>query len=163
MSTTITDERIAELRRYYGEQQTTSPWLTMEQEMIDRFGDVTRDLDWLHVDPERSKRESPFGTTIAHGFFTLSLLSWFVRNTGENVYPPGAIYALNYGFDRIRMIAPVRAGSRIRNNSTLLGIEPKDADRYIVKTENRVEVEGGEKPALIAEWLVMIVYPPAAA
>lgn len=155
-----TEQRIAELEKYYSEARSTSPWLPVEQEMINRFGEATGDLDWLHVDPERARREGPFGGTIAYGFWTLSMLTALVRKAGGSDYPPGTLFALNYGFDRVRLMAPVPVGSRIRSHSRLLSVEPRDNSRFLVKTENQVEVEGTEKPALIAEWLILLVFPP---
>lgn len=148
-----------QIAAYYGESEHTSDWLTVTQDAINQFGEATGDMDWLHTDPERAQRESPFGGTIAFGFWTISMLTYFCRQAFGRDYPDGAIYGLNYGFDRIRMIAPVPVGSRIRNHTRLLGVEDRDGGRYLVKTENRVEIEGTEKPAMIAEWLYMIVYP----
>ena len=143
---------------FYGDSVHVSDWFTVSQEMIDKFGEATGDMDWLHTDPERAKRESPFGGTIAYGFWTMSMLTYLCRQTQGKDYPEGALYGLNYGFDRIRMISPVPVGSRIRNHMRLLGVEDRGARRFLVKTENRVEVEGVEKPAMIAEWLCMFVW-----
>jgi len=143
---------------FYGESARASDWLTVSQEMIDQFGESTGDTDWLHTDPERAKQESPYGGTIAFGFWTISMLTYFCRQTFGKDYPDGVLYGLNYGFDRIRMLAPVPVGSRIRNEMRLLGVEDRGAGRFLVKTENRVEVEGVEKPAMIAEWLCMFFF-----
>lgn len=148
-----------QIRAFYGEAEHTSDWLTVSQETIDQFGQATGDMDWLHTDPQRARRESPFDGTIAFGFWTISMLTYFARQTFGKDYPDGALYGLNYGFDRIRMIAPVPVGSRIRNHTRLLDVEDRGNGRFLVKTENRVEVEGADKPAMIAEWLCMIVYP----
>jgi len=146
---------------FYGELAHASDWFAVSQEMIDKFGEATGDMDWLHTDPERAKRESPFGGTIAFGFWTISMLTYLCRQTFGQDYPDGALYGLNYGFDRIRMISPVPVGSRIRNQMRLMNVEERSPGRFLVKTENRVEVEGVEKPAMIAEWLCMFVYPDA--
>ena len=147
-----------QIASFYGESALASDWFTVSQEMIDQFGESTGDMDWLHTDPERAKRESPFGGTIAMGFWTISMLTYFCRQAFGQDYPDGALYGLNYGFDRIRLIAPVPVGSRIRNQMRLLNVEERGAGRFLVKTENRVEVEGVEKPAMIAEWLCLLVY-----
>ena len=148
-------ERIA---AFYGESEHTSDWLTVSQEMINRFGEATGDMDWLHTDPQRASREGPFGGPIAFGFWTISMLTYFCRQTYGRDYPVGALYGLNYGFDRIRLISPVPVGSRIRNHMRLLDVEDRGSGRFLVKTESRVEVEGVEKPAMIAEWLCLFVY-----
>lgn len=150
---------IDEIRAYYGEETRTTDWLTVDQSLINKFGEATCDSDWLHTDPERARRESPFGGTIAFGFWTVSMMTYFTRRAMGCDYPEGALYGLNYGFDRLRLLAPVPVGSRIRNHMRLLSVEERDAGRYLVKTENRVEIEAADKPAMIAEWLVMLVYP----
>ena len=150
---------VDEVRRWFAEKSRVSDWLTVHQELINRFGEATLDPDWMHIDPERAKRESPFGGTVAFGFWTMSLLSYFFRKTLGCEYPEGALYGLNYGFDRVRLMAPVEIGKRIRNHTKLIGIEDRGEGRFVVKTENRIEIEGEEKPAMIAEWLFMLVYP----
>ena len=149
---------IETIRSYYGEGDRVSDWFTVAQSLIDKFGESTRDSDWLHTDPERAKRDSPFGGTIAFGFWTLSMLTYFVRQTQGGDYPPGALFGLNYGFDRVRLMAPVPVGSRIRCRSRFVGVQEREPGRYLVKTEQAIEVEGTGKPALVAEWLVMLVY-----
>lgn len=146
-----------ELASFYGHDVRTSEWIEVTQEDIDRFGQATHDLDWMHVDPERSERESPFGGTIAFGFWTLAMLTHFVRDTIGADYPPGVAYGFNYGFDRVRLMAPVPVGSRIRNHCQVKSIAEKAPGRYLVTMENRVEIEGHEKPALVADWLTMMV------
>jgi acyl dehydratase len=156
----VTDNNTVEdVRKWFAEESRVSDWLTVHQELIDRFSEATLDPDWMHVDPERAKRESPFGGTVAFGFWTMSLLSYFFRKTLGRQYPEGALYGLNYGFDRVRLMAPVRVGKRIRSHTTLIDIEDRGEGRYVVKTENRIEIEGEEKPAMVAEWLFMLVYP----
>lgn len=145
------------IRSYYGDEPRVSDWLTVTQDVIDRFGAATLDSDWLHTDPARARQESPFGGTIAFGFWTVAMLTYFARQTLGSDYPPGVRYGLNYGFDRLRLLSPVRVGRRIRNTSRLLEIENRGERRFLVKTENRIEIEGEEKPAMIAEWLVMLV------
>ena len=150
---------VEDVRRAYAKQPEVSEWLTVDQARIDQFGQSTLDSDWLHVDPERAKRDGPYGGTIAFGFWTLSMLTYFARNAGGRDYPEGALYGLNYGFDRVRLIAPVRVGARIRNRSRVLDVEDRGEGRFLVKTENTIEIEGEGKPALVAEWLFMLVYP----
>jgi acyl dehydratase len=125
----------------------------MNQQRIDQFAECTEDHQWIHVDAERAKRDSPLGTTIAHGYLTLAMLA---PSTFEVVVKPAGIsQALNYGLDRVRFIAPVRAGSRVRNRIKLLAAEDKGGGRMLLTTENTIEIEGEAKPALIATALVM--------
>jgi len=127
--------------------------------MIDKFGESTGDMDWMHTDPERAKRDGPFGGTIAFGFWTISMLTYFGRQILEKDYPGDALYGLNYGFDRIRLIAPIRVGKRIRCSIRLIDVTERQADRYLVKAEYKIEVEDEEKPAMVAEWLFLLVFP----
>jgi acyl dehydratase len=143
------------LREWVGRELGVSDWLTVDQDRIDGFAACTDDRQWIHVDVERAKRESPFGTTVAHGFLTLSLLARFNHEVGGA--PSGVREALNYGLDRVRFMAPVRAGARIRDRIVLLAIEEKGPGRLLVKTQHTIEVEGESKPAMVAESLVMIL------
>lgn len=127
--------------------------------MIDKFGESTGDMDWMHTDPERAKRDSPFGGTVAFGFWTISMLTYFGRQILEKDYPGDALYGLNYGFDRIRLIAPIRVGKKIRCSIRLIDVTERQADRYLVKAEYQIEVEDEEKPAMVAEWLFLLVFP----
>ena len=131
----------------------------VDQKLMDEFGAATLDPDWMHLDPDRAAREGPFDGTVAFGFWTMSMLSYLVRSASGHEYPEGASYGLNYGFDRVRLMSPVPVGSRIRNHSRLLDVEDRGGGRFVVKTENRVEIEGVEKPAMIADWLVLLFYP----
>jgi acyl dehydratase len=138
---------------FIGKELGVSDWVTMGQDRIDQFAECTGDHQWIHVDPERARRESPFGTTVAHGYLTLAMLapSFF-----EVVAKPARIsQAVNYGLDRVRFIAPVRSGFRIRNRIKLLAAEKKGDGRVLLTTENTIEIEGEGKPALIASALVM--------
>ncbi|MEM9728349.1 MAG: MaoC family dehydratase [Myxococcota bacterium] len=146
-----------ELESFYEEAARTSRWIEVTQDDIDQFGRATHDHDWMHMDPDRSRRESPFGGTIAFGFWTLSLLTHLVRDTLGADYPPGILYGFNYGFDRVRLMAPVPVGSRIRNHCQLKSIVEKDDGRFLVTTENRIEIENQDKPALVADWVTMLV------
>lgn len=128
----------------------TSEWFTVTQEDITGFGRATHDMDRMHVDPAWARENGPFGGTIAFGFFTLSLLTYFSHNTmkweslGE---------ALNYGLNRVRFIEPVPVGARIRGVFTLKSAERRENGNELITFDCRVEIEGKEKPALIAEWL----------
>lgn len=139
-----------ELRSQVGREIGVSEWHEVTQEQIDRFAGITGDDQWIHCDVERARRESPYGTTIAHGFLTVSLLSRFAR---EAVPIEGAFkMRINYGFNRLRFTGAVPAGSRIRGRFTLNSIKDVEGGVEIAWGVS-VEVEGREKPALAAEWL----------
>ena len=126
-----------------------SPWVTITQDDLDRFADVTRDHDPMHVDPVWAAQTGPFGTTVAFGFLTLSLITHFSHQVQG--WPAGG-YALNYGFDRVRFVTPVPVGARVRGHFTLMSSEPRQ-DATLTRTAVTVEVEGHDKPAVVAEWL----------
>lgn len=128
-----------------------SDWLTLDQAMIDRFADATMDWQHIHVDPERA-RGTRFGGTIAHGFLVLSLLSYLEEKTTA-VRLPDIKVGVNYGFDRVRFVSPVRAGSRIRSVSTLKSVKEKNPGHFEQTQDISVEVEGQEKPAVVATWV----------
>jgi acyl dehydratase len=137
---------IEELKSLTGKEVGVSDWLTVTQEMIDRFADVTGDHQWIHVDRERAKRETPFGSTIAHGFLTVSLLPQLSQQT---ITVQGDFkMRINYGFNRLRFVSPVRAGSKIRARFTAQSVMDNEVTWLVT-----VEVEGQEKPAVVAEWL----------
>ena len=138
-----------------GQELGVSDWLIVDQERINQFADCTGDHQWIHVDVERAKRESPFGTTIAHGYLTLSLLPLLQASAG--IKPVGAKAAINYGLDRARFIAPVPAGARIRDRIVLAAVDDKGGGRILLTTRHTVEIEGQEKPAMIAETLTMFM------
>jgi acyl dehydratase len=137
------------LKTFVGKEIGTSEWVRVTQERIDRFADATEDRQWIHVDRERAK-ESPFGTTIAHGFLTLSLISYLM---GQAVRVRGVRLTINYGLNRVRFPAPVREGSRIRGHFTLLSFTQHD-DALEAVFGCSVESEGNEKPCCVAEWVV---------
>jgi acyl dehydratase len=149
---------IERLWEFYGRGDRVSEWLRVEQEDIDRFAIATRDPDWMHIDPERARREGPFDGTIAFGFWTISMLTYLTRSTLGGDYPPGVRYGFNYGFDRCRLMAPVPVGGRIRDRFRVVDIEDRGEGRFLVRTENTIEIEGEEKPAMVAIWLGMVVY-----
>jgi len=143
---------IEELQSAVGEHLGYSDWLTVDQERIDAFADATGDHQWIHVDPERAAT-GPFGSTIAHGFLTLSLMPIF----GSQVYRiDGLKAALNYGVDKVRFPAPVPVGSRLRGGVQLKALTPI-ALGYQMATTVTIELEGSEKPACIIEMLVVLV------
>jgi acyl dehydratase len=138
------------LRELAGQEVGTSEWTPVSQARIQAFADATGDQQWIHVDPERARAETPFGGTIAHGFLTLSLLSVLVQNT---LAIGGVRMAINYGLNRVRFVSPVPAGARIRARIALG--EVADVDGGVQATWTiTVEREGQEKPCLVAEWLV---------
>jgi len=146
---------LAAVKDFVGKELGVSDWLTVDQERIDEFARCTGDHQWIHVDVERARRESPFGTTIAHGYLTLSLLPAMQFSVGT--LPGGVKAALNYGADKIRFITPVKAGARIRDRVTLIGAEDKGGGRVLTTTRHTVEIEGEEKPALVADTLAMLI------
>ena len=154
----MTELPVAELGAHVGREVGVSPWKAVTQEMIDQFADTTGDHQWIHVDRARAAAESPSKTTIAHGFLTLSLISTLLR---ETVTPTGLRMAINYGLNRVRFVAPVPSGSRIRGRFTLTYIE--DAGGAVQATWTAtLEREGGEKPVCVAEWLVRYYPAPSA-
>lgn len=141
-----------EMVNMVGTKLPVSDWMTVDQDRIDTFADCTEDHQFIHIDQEAAAK-TPFGGTIAHGFLTLSLLT---KLSSENsVGVKGTVMGVNYGIDKLRFIAPVRAGKRIRAHSEILDVDRKDANRFLVKTGVTVEIEGEETPALYAEWLGM--------
>jgi len=139
-----------DIRAMAGREVGVSGWLTIGQDRIDRFADATEDRQFIHVDPEAAAR-TPFGTTVAHGFLSLSMLS---RMAAEAMLVPDNVrMAVNYGLERVRFIAPVRAGKRIRGRFRLDSVEEKAPGQILLRHTVTVEIEGEEKPALTAEWL----------
>ena len=151
MTNTIAVSDIPELA---GRQLEPSAWLEITQQRVDQFADATNDHQFIHVDPERAAR-TPFGGPIAHGFLSLSLLSYL--NAQSAVLPENLAMIVNYGSDRIRYLAPVRVGKRIRSHQKVLEISEKRPGQWLMKTEVSVEIEGEETPALVAEILSMLV------
>jgi len=139
------------LKEHVGNEIGVSEWLTITQERIAQFAEATEDRQWIHLDRERAEKESPFGATIAHGFLTLSLISRFMKDVIQ--VQSGVGMAINYGLNRVRFPAPVRAGSKIRARVTLLGIKEVPG-AYEAVFSVTVESEGGEKPCCVAESIV---------
>ncbi len=145
---------------FVGRELGVSGWITMDQARINQFADQTGDHQWIHVDVERAKRESRIGSTIAHGYLTLSLAAACQLQLG--IVPAGVSEALNYGLDRVRFLAPVKAGARVRDRVTLLEVEAKDDGNLVLKTRNTMEIEGEAKPALVADTLSLLVVDASA-
>lgn len=144
-------ERLADLAQYVGKEIGVSDWFTVDQEIIDKFADATGDHQWIHVDVERAKREMPGGKTIAHGYLTLSL----VPRLAQTIYRvKKRSRGLNYGSNRIRFTGQVPAGSRIRLRQKIKAVDPVEGGVRIT-SESTVEVEGSERPALVAETIGM--------
>lgn len=147
-----------------GQDLGRSDWLRVTQEMISRFGDVTLDHDPMHVDPEWA-RSGPFGHTIAFGFMTISLLTYLLHRTlgsSSERYDPSQGYYLNYGFDRLRLVMPVPVGSSIRGWFRVADVRHDERNRKIVTFAVQVEIQGGERVALVADWLAIWVPPVSA-
>ena len=146
MSTPRVIKNLDELRSLIGQEVGVSDWVEVTQEMINRFADLTGDDQWIHVNVERARKETPFGATIAHGFLTVSLLSNLSRQAVE--VRGDFKMRINYGFNKLRFVSPVPAGSRIRAHFT-----PQKVTENEVTWLATVELEGQAKPALVAEWL----------
>jgi acyl dehydratase len=144
-----------ELGALLGKEIGVSSWISLDQQRIDEFAHCTGDHQWIHVDAERAAKESPFGGTVAHGFLTLALLAPTVFDVLLNRVE--ASQALNYGLEKVRFLAPVRAGKRVRNHIKVAAVEDKGNGRTLLTTENTFEIEGEDKPALIAYSLAMLL------
>lgn len=139
------------LKQFVGKEIGVSEWLTITQERIKQFAEATEDRQWIHLDHERAEKESPYGTTIAHGFLTLSLASRFMKDVIQ--VRSGVGMAVNYGLNRVRFPSPVRVGTKIRARITLLDIKEVPS-AYETTFSVTVESEGGEKPCCVAESIV---------
>jgi acyl dehydratase len=139
-----------------GKEIGVSSWQLIDQNRINVFADVIEDHQFIHVDPERAKRETAFGTTIAHGFLTMSLLSIMSYEVMPVIQ--GAEMGVNYGFDKLRFISPVRSGSRVRGRFTLAEAKLRKPKELQSRTNVTIEIEGEEKPALVADWIGLIYF-----
>ena len=146
---------LSSLRERVGQELGVSDWVTIDQARINTFASCTGDHQWIHVDIERAKRESPYRGPVAHGYLTLALLAPLSIQIG--VIPKDAAAGLNYGIDKVRFLAPVPAGARVRLRVVLAGVEPREGGQVVMKTQNTLEMEGSEKPALIAETLALLI------
>ena len=145
----------ADLGAHLGEVIGASSWIVVEQKRIDEFAHCTDDHQWIHVDTKRAAKESPFGGTVAHGFLTLALLAPTIFEVMLSRVE--VKQAINYGLEKVRFLAPVRAGRRVRNRVKIASMEDKGAGRTLLTTENTIEIEGEDKPALIALAQVMLM------
>lgn len=146
--------KAADLPSLVGQELEPSPWLEITQERVNQFADATGDHQFIHVDEEQAAK-TPFGGTIAHGFLTLSLLPHL--NASSSIAPENLVMGINYGSDKVRYLTPVRVGKRVRSLQKILDVTEKNPGQWLIKTAVTVEIEGEEKPALIAETLSMMV------
>jgi len=144
----------SELPGLAGTELEPSPWLEITQERVNQFADATNDHQFIHVDPEQAAK-TPFGGPIAHGFLSLSLLSYM--NEQIAVFPDNMVMGINYGSDKVRYLAPVRVGKRIRSRQKIVDIQEKNPGQWLMKTSVSVEIEGETTPALIAELLTLLI------
>jgi acyl dehydratase len=151
----IPNYTMATAPQFIGSELGSSDWVTVGQDRIDQFAACTGDRQWIHVDVERARRESPFGGPVAHGYLTLSLVAAMVMELG--VIPPDAATGLNYGLDKVRFVAPVKAGARVRMRASLAAAEPQNGGRMLLKLQSTLEIEGEANPALVAEVLCMLI------
>lgn len=146
--------QLANVQDFVGQEIGVSEWLSVDQTRIDTFADATDDHQWIHTDPVRAADEAPFGGTIAHGFLTLSMLSKFLNEIGA--VPDDSGMAVNYGMDKVRFMAPVPVGSRIRCRTVLEAADPKAGNRILIRTANRIEIEDKPRPAMTAVFLFLV-------
>ncbi len=144
-----------QLRAKVGENLGTSRWFPVTQDRINQFAELTEDPQWIHIDVERAAKETPFGGTIAHGFLSLSLLSAMAIDVLPSV--AGTVMGINYGFDKVRFLHPVRAGSQVRGHFKLARMEPRGDNQLLICYAVSVEIDGVEKPAISCEWLSLVV------
>ncbi|KQW23323.1 nodulation protein NodN [Afipia sp. Root123D2] len=148
MAGTVSREAYAKL---VGQELGISSWHTIDQKQIDTFAEATNDHQFIHVDPERARRETPFGGTIAHGFLSLSVLSGMAYEAMPTL--EGSVMSINYGFDKVRFLTPVRAGKRVRARFVLAEATLRAPNELLSRTNTTLEIEGESKPALVADWL----------
>jgi len=151
MAITISRE---DAKNYIGREVGVSDWLKLEQDRIDAFADATNDHQFIHVDPQAAAR-TPFGTTIAHGFLTVSLLTDLAA--GNGVQLEDAVMVVNYGLNKVRFLAPVKVNDEIRARIVLNDFEEKRSKQFLITVAVTIEIKGQDKPALIAEWLTMAI------
>ena len=143
----------AELKDHIGQTLGPSEWFAIDQDRINAFADVTIDHQFIHVDPDKAKH-TPFGTTVAHGFLTLSLLTHLTSDT--SLMPENTVMGVNYGFDKVRFIQPVRVGQKVRATVVPRSVLERGPGQYLIKSEVTVEIDGEDKPAVVAEWLGLL-------
>jgi len=152
------NEALESTRAQIGQEVGVSNWILVDQKMIDEFAETTHDDQWIHVDPARAKAETPFGGTIAHGFLTLSLASRFAYDCFGML--PGQVMGINYGFNKLRFLSPVTAGSRLRGRFVLQDVTLRSEAELLRQNLLTIEIENQDKPALVAEWLGLAVFAP---
>ena len=151
----MTELTMSNMKDRVGSELGVSEWMVVGQERINEFAECTGDRQWIHVDVKRAKRESPFGGPVAHGYFTLSLIGPLSLDVG--VVPSDAAAGFNYGLDKVRFLAPVPAGGRVRLRVVLDNVEERNDGQLLVKTRNTIKIENSDKPALMAEALALLV------
>ena len=150
--TTFPERRtLDELRELVGQEYGVSSWIEVTQDMINKFADLTADHQFIHIDPERAAKETPFGGAIAHGFLTLSLLSAMGYEAGPGL--KGLAMGVNYGMDKMRFLSPVPAGARVRGRFSLMELDESRPGEITYKNAVTVEIEGSDRPAIYAEWI----------
>ena len=145
-----------EIEASVGKEVGVSRWFTIDQALITAFGKLTQDEYFIHMNPERAAKETPFGGSIAHGFLTLSMMSAMAYDALPEV--EGRTMGMNYGFDKIRFLSPVPAGSKVRGHFVVSAVEKKSPQQVVVRYAISVEIEGKAKPALAAEWLTVAFF-----
>ena len=143
-----------DLQNHVGKESGVSDWFLIDQERINQFADVTEDHQFIHIDPVAAAK-TPFGTTIAHGFLSLSMLAHLASSSTISI--EGVVMGINYGFDKVRFLSPVKVNSKIRARVVLSEVTEKPGNRILMKNSITVEIEGEKHPALIADWLTMVV------
>ena len=146
--------KVSDIIALKGLEVGVSDWITVSQNRIDIFADCTEDHQFIHVDPERAAKETPFGGTIAHGFLSLALLSKLAYDVAISI--DGAVMGINYGFDKVRFLKPLAVNNRIRARVKPMSATERNPGQWLMKSEVTVEIEGEEKPALVSEWLALI-------
>ena len=146
-----THATLDQMRERVGSDFGASDWMAIDQPMVDAFAKLTFDEYFIHLDPERAARETPHGGTIAHGFLTLSLLSQMAYQVCPRI--EGTKSGVNYGFNRLRFVAPVRTGSRVRGHFRLKEFDLQPGKRWTATWDVSIEIDGSDKPAIVAEWL----------
>lgn len=157
----MADHTFSSMPDLVGQSLGTSDWHQITQDAVNEFANCTGDRQWIHIDVERAKRESPFGGPVAHGYLTLSLVAGLSMEI--DMMPKGTAAALNYGLDKVRFLSPVLVGAKVRLHVKLLSFDQKENGQFLMKAENTMEIDGGDKPALIAESLAVLVPGPDAA
>ncbi len=147
---------LIDLETYIGKSLGQSGWFVIDQERINAFADVTLDHQFIHVDAEKAAL-TPLGGTVAHGFLTLSMMSYLLSDMPDLVAPKGSKMSMNYGFDKVRFLVPVRPGAEIRSQVILTSVEEKSAGQWLLSYACSIEIKGESKPALVADWLALYV------